>query len=62
MLGPNGDSNGCVSINDYSKFLNAFLNGEIERLVVVSRLAEPPSPKTAVGWLSERIKAFFKSS
>jgi Protein of unknown function (DUF2778) len=62
LLGPNGDSNGCVSINDYSKFLNAFLNGEIERLVVVDRLADPPSPKTAVGWLSERIKAFFKSS
>ncbi|MDB5515130.1 MAG: hypothetical protein JWQ17_1888, partial [Tardiphaga sp.] len=34
MLGPNGDSKGCVSIKDYQKFLNAFQNGEIKRLVV----------------------------
>jgi hypothetical protein len=62
LLGPNGESNGCVSISDYPKFLNAFLNGEIERLVVVERLADTPSPRTAVGWLSERLKALFKSS
>jgi Tlde1 domain len=62
LLGPNGQSNGCVSMSDYPRFLNAFLNGEIERLVVVDRLVDPPSPKTAVGWLSERVKAFFKSS
>ena len=35
MLGPNGDSNGCVSIKNYEKFLSAFKNGEIRRLVVV---------------------------
>jgi hypothetical protein len=35
MLGPNGDSNGCVSIKDYERFLKAFQNGEIRRLVVV---------------------------
>jgi hypothetical protein len=35
MLGPNGQSNGCVSFKDYQKFLNAFLNGEVDRLVVV---------------------------
>jgi hypothetical protein len=40
MLGPNGDSNGCVSIKDYEKFLKAFANGEIKRLVVVPRLEE----------------------
>jgi hypothetical protein len=62
LLGPNGQSNGCVSISDYPKFLDAFLNGEIDRLVVVERLADPPPPNTAVGWLSERVKAFFKSS
>jgi hypothetical protein len=35
MLGPNGDSNGCVSIRDYERFLKAFKNGEVKRLVVV---------------------------
>lgn len=40
MLGPNGDSNGCVSIKDYDKFLKAFTNGEIRRLVVVPRLRD----------------------
>ena len=40
MLGPNGDSNGCVSIKDYETFLKAFQNGEIKRLVVVASLIE----------------------
>jgi Protein of unknown function (DUF2778) len=62
LLGPNGQSNGCVSISDYPKFLNAFLNGEIDRLVVVERLADPPPANTAVGWISDRLKAFFRSS
>jgi hypothetical protein len=39
LLGPNGDSNGCVSIKDYEKFLKAFTKGEIERLVVVPSLS-----------------------
>ncbi len=38
MLGPNGDSNGCVSIRDYERFLQAYKNGEIKRLVVVPNL------------------------
>ena len=42
MLGPNGQSNGCVSFKDYPKFLRAYLRGEIDRMVVVSRLAQPP--------------------
>ena len=62
LLGANGQSNGCVSIKDYAKFLNAFLNGEIDRLVVVERLDEPPPANTAVGWITDRVKAFFKSS
>ncbi len=37
MLGPNGDSNGCVSFKDYNAFLQAFQNGEVKRLVVVAR-------------------------
>jgi len=39
MLGPNGDSNGCVSIKDYDRFLKAFNAGEINRLVVVPSLS-----------------------
>ena len=39
MLGPNGDSNGCVSIRDYDRFLKAFNDGEINRLVVVPSLS-----------------------
>ncbi|MDB5564312.1 MAG: hypothetical protein JWP84_878 [Tardiphaga sp.] len=38
MLGPNGDSNGCVSFRDYNKFLQAYRNGEVKRLVVVATL------------------------
>ena len=38
MLGPNGDSNGCVSFRDYDVFLQAYLNHEITRLAVVSSL------------------------
>jgi hypothetical protein len=36
MLGPNGDSNGCVSFRDYEAFLHAYLNHEVKRLVVVA--------------------------
>jgi hypothetical protein len=39
MLGPNGDSNGCVSIKNYDRFLKAFNDGEIGRLVVVPSLS-----------------------
>ena len=38
MLGPNGDSNGCVSFRDYSAFLQAYKRGEVRRLAVVARL------------------------
>jgi len=40
LLGPNGDSNGCVSIKDYDRFLTAYRNGEVKRLVVVPSLKE----------------------
>ncbi|MBV9077279.1 MAG: DUF2778 domain-containing protein [Methylobacteriaceae bacterium] len=36
MLGPSGQSNGCVSLRDYDRFLQAFLRGEIRRLIVVA--------------------------
>jgi Protein of unknown function (DUF2778) len=40
LLGPNGDSNGCVSIREYDRFLAAYRNGEVKRLVVVPSLRE----------------------
>ena len=38
MLGPDGDSNGCVSFRDYEAFLRAYRSGQINKLVVVTRL------------------------
>jgi hypothetical protein len=38
MLGPKGDSNGCVVFRDYRLFLQAFEAGVIKRLAVVARL------------------------
>ena len=38
MLGPGGDSNGCVSFKNYDAFLQAFQSGRVKRLVVVSSL------------------------
>jgi hypothetical protein len=38
MLGPDGDSNGCVSFKDYNAFLNAYRNQGIKRLAVVARV------------------------
>jgi hypothetical protein len=40
MLGPNGDSNGCVSFKNYDAFLQAFLRQDVKRLAVVTRLAD----------------------
>jgi hypothetical protein len=38
MLGPNGDSNGCVSFKDYGAFLKAYTSGDIRRLAVVTHI------------------------
>jgi hypothetical protein len=62
MLGPNGQSNGCVSFSDYQAFLDAVLSGEVNRLVVVEHLATAPTSKTAWGWLPGPIKALFGRS
>ena len=40
LLGPNGQSNGCVSFKDYDAFLKAYHNGDIKRLVVVKSLKD----------------------
>jgi hypothetical protein len=62
MLGPNGQSNGCVSFSDYPAFLEAYLKGDVDRLVVVEQLATAPAPKTASGWLPDFIKDLFRRS
>ena len=62
MLGPNGQSNGCVAFSNYPEFLNAFLKGEVTRLVVVERLENPPGPKAASGWLPEAARSLFNPS
>ncbi len=38
MLGPKGDSNGCVSFRNYEAFLQAYQRGEIKRLAVVATM------------------------
>ncbi|ARQ00265.1 uncharacterized protein DUF2778 [Pseudorhodoplanes sinuspersici] len=43
MLGPTGQSNGCISFKNYPKFLSAFMRGEVDHITVVARLAKPPS-------------------
>jgi hypothetical protein len=43
MLGPNGQSNGCVSFRNYDRFLQAFLRGEVNRLVVVTNRSGAPT-------------------
>jgi hypothetical protein len=62
MLGPNGQSNGCVSFNNYQAFLNAYLKGDIDRLVVVEHLAAAPPPRANSGWLPEAIRNLFNPS
>jgi hypothetical protein len=43
MLGPDGDSNGCVSIRDYVRFRKAYDDGELNRLVVVPTMTAAPA-------------------
>lgn len=38
MLGPYGESFGCVSFRNYNAFLQAYMRGEVKRLTVVARL------------------------
>jgi hypothetical protein len=62
MLGPNGQSNGCVSFSNYPAFLNAYMKGEVDRLVVVEHLATAPPPRASAGWLPEAIRNLFNPS
>jgi hypothetical protein len=38
MLGPKGESNGCLVFKNYNAFLQAFQNGQVKRLIVVDNL------------------------
>lgn len=53
MLGPDGDSNGCVSIKNYDRFVKAFDDGEITKLVVVTSLEAATATRTAQKTQSE---------
>ena len=61
MLGPNGQSNGCVSFGNYPEFLNAYLKGEVTRLAVVDRLESPPA-RLAAGQLPQQVKDLLRTS
>ncbi|OYX85237.1 MAG: hypothetical protein B7Y84_15780 [Azorhizobium sp. 32-67-21] len=54
MLGPRGDSNGCVSFRDYPRFLAAFKRGEVKQMIVVAKLENQPITNPLLSWLSPR--------
>jgi hypothetical protein len=60
LLGPNGQSNGCISFTDYPGFLKAFLKGEVTRIAVVERLETPPT-RLAAGQLPQEVKDLLKT-
>ena len=43
LLGPRGDSNGCISFRDYATFLRAYKAGKIKRMIVVASLDQAPA-------------------
>ena len=49
LRGTRGQSNGCVVFRDYPAFLNSFLRGEIDRLVVVERVEDGPETPRNIG-------------
>jgi Protein of unknown function (DUF2778) len=49
MRGGKAQSAGCVVFRDYPAFLNAFLRGEVDRLVVVERVEDAPETPRNIG-------------
>ncbi|NBJ13380.1 DUF2778 domain-containing protein [Microvirga arsenatis] len=47
LLGPRGDSNGCVSLKNYDRLLQAYLRGEVKRLVVTAGRGQDLVPRLA---------------
>ncbi len=54
MLGPSGDSNGCVSFKTYDVFLRASQNG-VKRLAVVARWTGGPRQVGTFASLSQGL-------
>ena len=55
MLGPNGDSNGCVSFKTYDAFLRAFQSGGVKRLAVVAHWTGGPRQPGVFAGLREAL-------
>ncbi len=52
LLGPRGDSNGCVSFKNYERFLAAYKRGEVSELVVVASSGHGKQPANSLlSWL-----------
>lgn len=57
LLGPRGDSNGCISFKDYDRFLAAYKRGEVKKMVVVASLPNAPEkPSPLLSWLLPKKK------
>ena len=51
LLGEAGASNGCISVRDYDKFLQAFEAGKFNQVIVVRSVDEPsPAPRDRSAW------------
>ena len=48
MLGPSGQSFGCVSFKNYAEFLQAFRDGRVDRMIVVTHLPDRDERRLAV--------------
>jgi Tlde1 domain len=58
MLGPTGQSYGCVSFKNYKAFLQAYMKGEINRMVVVPHLETKTADKARTGRGHDKRYAF----
>ncbi len=54
LLGPRGDSNGCMSVKEYEEFLTAFKKGHIDQIVVVESMPKTRSTNPLISWLTSR--------
>ncbi len=54
LLGPNGQSNGCVSFKNYAAFLRAYKDGKVKRLIVVASLDQPGFSPALIASLASR--------
>ncbi len=47
MLGEDGQSNGCVSVKDYQRFLQAYEDGAFNQIIVVRKVDDAQPPQVA---------------